>query len=93
MVKMIIRFARWLETRFPEKMVVTPQEYQTLLQRVLFLETNSTHKDATKAVVLKMKDLQDEFATIKTGLGLNNPKNMELMAMLNGQPISQEENI
>jgi hypothetical protein len=97
MFKMLIKLGKYLESR--QRVIVTPQEYQTLLQRLSTLEARAekieqaaVHKDAVKTLVLKVKDIQDEFATIRTGLGLNNPKTVELMAMLNGEPISQENN-
>lgn len=91
MVKMLIKLGKWLEARFPEKHVVSIQEYQTLLQRISNLENNSVHKDAVKELVLVVKDIKDEFATVKTGLGLSSPKAAELMALLNGTPISGGE--
>lgn len=89
MIKLLIKLGKWLETRFPEKHVVTPAEYVALLERVANLEANSVHKDAVKDLVLVVKAVKDEFQTVKTGLGLNSPKASELMAMLNGHPISQ----
>ncbi len=78
-------------TRFPEKQEFTPEMYAKLLDRVTNLEQNSVHKDAVKALVLAVKDVKDEFATVKTGMGLNNPKTAEILAMLNGHPIGVSE--
>lgn len=91
MVKLLIKLGKYLETRFPEKMQVTPEDYRELLSRIDNLEHSSVHKDAVKALVLKMKEMQDEFATVKTGLGLNTPKVAELQAMLNGEAIGAQE--
>ncbi len=88
---MLSKLGHFLMTRFPEKQEFTPEMYAKLLDRVTNLEQNSVHKDAVKALVLAVKDVKDEFATVKTGLGLNSPKVAELMAVLNGQPISQED--
>jgi hypothetical protein len=52
------------------------------------LEANSVHVDAVKTIVLKMKELQDEFATLRTGLGLTGVKTSDVVtAMLNGEAI------
>lgn len=89
MVQMLIRFGKWLEARFPEKIVITVKHYEDLLARIANLEANSVHKDAVKILVLELKKVQDEFATVRTGLGLNTPKAAEIQAMLNGQPIGE----
>jgi hypothetical protein len=89
---MLRQLGQFLITRFPEKKVVTPADYQALTERLSNLEANSVHKDAVKILVLKMKEMQDEFATVKTGLGLNSPKVAELQALLNGEPIGIQEN-
>lgn len=81
---------RWLQTRFPERKVVGDAEFNNLLLRIENLEKNSVHVDAVKALVMAVKDVKDEFATVRTGLGLNSPKAAELQAMLNGQPIHEE---
>jgi hypothetical protein len=86
---MLSKLGKWLISRFPEKKVVTPEEYQTLLQRVSTLEQNSVHKDAVKTIVLALKDVKDEFQTVKTGLGLATPRMAEVQAMLNGQMIGE----
>ena len=91
MIKLLIKLGKWLESRFPEKVVVTPADYAALLERIDNLERNSVHKDAVKALVLAVKDVKDEFQTVKTGLGLNSPKTSEILAMLNGQAIGVSE--
>ena len=90
MVKWIINLGKWMEKKFPDKKVVTVQDYQNLLDRITNLEANSVHKDAVKIIVLKLKEVQDEFSTVKTGLGMSTVRSAEIQAMLNGEAISQE---
>ena len=87
MQKLLIRLGKWLESR--QQIVVTPQEYQTLLQRVSTLEQSAVHKDAVKTLVLAVKEIKDEFATVKAGLGVSTVRTDIVQAMLNGHAISQ----
>lgn len=86
---MLAKLGKFLMTRFPEKVTVTPEAYMALLERIDNLEHNSVHKDAVKALVLKVKEVQDEFATVKTGLGVNTARTDVVQALLNGHAISQ----
>lgn len=83
----LAKIGLWLQTRFPERKVVGDQEFKELLQRIENLEKSSVHVDAVKALVIAVKNIKDEFQTVKTGLGLSSPKTEEIMAMLNGHPI------
>ncbi len=86
---MLARLGAWLQTRFPERKVVGDAEFSALIHRIENLEQNSVHKDAVKTLVLKLKEVQDEFATVKAGLGVTTVRTDVVQAMLNGQAISQ----
>ncbi len=88
---MLAKLGIWLQTRFPERKVVGDAEFSALILRIENLEHNSVHKDAVKALVLAVKEVKDEFATVKTGLGMNTVRSAEIQAMLNGHPIGQGE--
>jgi hypothetical protein len=71
MIRLLVKLGMWLDKRFPEKVVVTEQEYLLQLARISALEAHSAHVDAVKQIVLEMQKLKDELASFKTSLGIN----------------------
>jgi hypothetical protein len=71
MIRLLVKLGVWLDKRFPEKVVVTAAEYQALLVRMRTVEEHSAHIDAVKVVISEVKKLKDEYASLKTSLGIN----------------------
>jgi hypothetical protein len=71
MIRLLVKLGVWLDKRFPEQMAVKKEDFILLLTRMRHIEETSAHVDALKQVVLEMKKLQDEYASLKTSLGIN----------------------
>lgn len=92
MLRLIVRLGKWLEVRFPEKVVVTQADYTDLLNRVSMVEQNAVHKGAVADLVKAVKAIKDEQDSFKTSMGFTPQKGKVLEAMLNGQFIGEVEN-
>jgi hypothetical protein len=86
--RLLIKLGRWLDKRFPEKVVLTRAEIDALILRITAVEQNAVHKGAVSDLVLIVKQVKDEFASLKTSLGMNRVGNDDIEAMLNGTPIT-----
>ena len=93
MLKLIIKLGKYLEKRFPERVVVTCEDYAALLNRIAVLEKSAVHVEAVREVVKAVKLLKDEHDSFKTAMGFRtggvqpNDKEAELQAVLNGEII------
>ena len=92
MLKLIIKLGKYLENRFPERVVVTPADYAALLQRIAVVEQNAVHKGAVSDLVKAVKALKDDQDSFKASMGFTPQKGQVLEAMLNGQMIGEAGN-
>lgn len=97
MIRTIVRLGAWLDTRFPEKVVIKISDYKALLENICVLEMRlsaiekaSVHKDAVKDLVLVVKSVKDDFQSLKTSLGFSRQANPELNAVLNGEYLGDQ---
>jgi len=88
MIRLMVRFGKWLEARFPEKVVVTQQDYTALLNRISAIEQNAVHKGAVADLVGVVKKLDQDYNSFKVSMGFV-PEKKTLEAMLNGEVISE----
>jgi hypothetical protein len=110
MIQLIVRLGKWLETRFPEKVVVTLEKYGRLeydiancvekstqidliLTRLSVVETNAVHKAAVQDLITAVKDLKNEYVSLKASLGMARIGDSDIKAMLNGEYIDPDGGI
>jgi hypothetical protein len=62
--------------------------------RIGVLETSAVHKEAVRTLIVEVKKLQDEYASLKTSLGFTRSAQTppELSAMLNGEYLGENDN-
>ena len=97
MIQMLISLGKWLEQRFPKKILVSYSDYRAvahqvntiipdLQSRLEIVENNAVHKEPVKLLVEEMAKLKAELVSLRAGLGITagaiSPESME--AMLNG---------
>ena len=92
MLKLIIKLGKYLERRFPERVVVTRSDYDALLLRLSAVEKSAVHVEAVRDVVKAVKALKDDHDSFKASMGFTPQKGRILEAMLNGEIISGEDN-
>ena len=71
MIRSLVKLGVWLDRRFPEKVFVSLEEYEILLGKIRHLEATSAHIEAVRKVILEMQKIKDEYASLKTSLGIN----------------------
>lgn len=100
MIRFLVKLGHWLDSRFPEKVVVTTASFEILVKdlravqtRLDRMEKEAVHKDAVKDLVLVVKSVKDDFQSLKTSLGFNTRQaNPELNAVLNGEYLQGDPN-
>lgn len=99
MVRLLLTIAKWLDSRFPAKVVVLESDYQELKSRVVQLETElagmrqvAVHKDAVRDVIEVVKKVKEDLQSFKTSLGFNRTQTTDILASLNGEPIGSDSN-
>lgn len=98
MIRLLVRLGKWLDSRFPAKVVVLESDYRELRERMsgmesqmLALRKEAVHKDAVKDLVLVVKSVKEDFQSLKTSLGFNARQvNPELSAVLNGEYLGDQ---
>lgn len=105
MIRLLVHLGTWLDKRFPEKRVVSLQDWEslqgckalipqveTLVSRLSVVESAAVHKDAVQTLIVHVQQLKDEVASLKAGLGMNRIGDSQIRAMLNGEPVIQGDN-
>jgi hypothetical protein len=116
MIRLLVKIANWLDSRFPAKLVVTVADYSSLVAKVDHLEaelsivrdsaneakngvevaasrigtveSRAAHTDAVRTLLQEVKKLQDEYASLKTSLGMTGvAKSPASLAFLNDEPV------
>ncbi len=108
MIRLLVKFGKWLDKRFPEKLVVKVDDYEALhteislirgqlndnglslhkaLERLSVVENNAVHKQAVQDLIQAVKVLKDEYVSLKASLGMNRIGDSSIRAMLNGEPL------
>lgn len=91
MIRTLISFGKWLESRFPEKVVVTQHDYNELNRRLLLVEEAAVHKEAVQALIKIIEEMKIEQNSFKASMGfVSKPVNEDIAAMLNGSFLSAE---
>lgn len=94
MIRLMVKFGLWLDSRFPERMEVKKADYDALQARLEALEAKleevqraAVHKDAVRDVIAVVQKVKDDIASFKTSLGFSRISNPDLSTFLNGEPI------
>lgn len=99
MVRLFLKIAIWLDSRFPAKIVIKEADYKALKAKVEALEANveamkqvAVHKDAVRDVIEVVQKVKEDLQSFKTSLGFNRMQTTDILASLNGEPIGSDTN-
>lgn len=89
MIKRLKAVVTWLESRFPEKVMVKQADLDAIHARIAVVEASAVHKEAVQDLIAVVKALKDDVTALKVNLGWgkSTEKAAEIQAMLNGEII------
>lgn len=67
-------------------------QIDVLVSRLSVVEKNAVHKDAVSDLINAVKLLKDEYVSLKASLGMSRINDASIRAMLNGEPIGDQDN-
>lgn len=69
----------------------TSLSLNTAISRIGTLEAHSVHKGAVQDLVDVIRQVKDEMASLKAGLGMNRVGDADIRALLNGEPVGDQQ--